>query len=416
MPRKTLSITTCALTLAALLLSLTAAHAADTERVLYSFNGTTGSEPIGLTADASGNLYGASTATAAQKHGSVFRLAKGPAGHWNMTVLYEFRGGADGNGPNGNLVFDLSGNLYGTTIYGGPSNLCCGTVFELTPTASGPWKKTTLYSFTDVSAGRYPYAGVIFDTAGNLYGTTSVGGSDGGCGAAFELSPSSSGAWTETTLHGFGCGNDGNLPAAPLVFDQKGNLYGTTGSGGGKNTTVCTAGCGTVFELTLNAGAWTEQVLYAFGDGTDGDFPDGPLVLDAAGNLYGTAGAGGDFGRGVVFELSPGTGGTWTESTLYSFEGGSDGQLPQFGLIRTRAGNFYGVTDAGGVSCNCGTVFELLPVTGGGWAENILYTFSGGTDGGYPYSGLAIDKQGSLYGATTLGGTDNQGTIFRLFP
>jgi uncharacterized repeat protein (TIGR03803 family) len=414
-----LSLATCAVTFASLLLSLTAAHAADTERVLYSFNGVNVAvnivTAVGLSIDASGSLYGLGGPTSTHPYGSILRLAKGPAGHWNMTVLYEFRGAADGNGPNGNLVFDSSGNLYGTTAYGGPYGQ--GTVFELTPTASGPWKETTLYSFTDLSAGRYPYAGVIFDAMGNLYGTASVGGTTGGCGTVFELSPSSSGAWTETTLHGFGCGNDGNIPAAPLVFDQKGNLYGTTQNGGGKNTTICgVIGCGTVFELTPGSGAWTELALYAFGDGTDGSFPAGPLVLDAAGSLYGTAAAGGDFGYGAVFELSPGSGATWTESTLYSFAGGTDGQLPQFGLVRTMAGNFYGVTDVGGASCNCGTVFELAPVAGGGWAKNTLYTFLGGTDGGNPYSGLVIDKQGGLYGATTLGGADNQGTIFRLFP
>ncbi len=195
-----------------------------------------------------------------------------------------FRGGKDGDGPNGDLVFDSSGNLYGTTIYGGLSSGsgCCGTVFELTPTASGPWKETTIYSFTDPSAGRFPYAGVIFDAVGNLYGTASVGGSTSDCGTVFELSPSSDGTWTETTLHQFQCGNDGALPAVPLVFDQKGNLYGTTWDGGGKNTTVCTTtmDAARFSNWTPNSGTWTEKVLYAFGDlGVMEVFPKDPLCL-----------------------------------------------------------------------------------------------------------------------------------------
>jgi len=408
-----------------LLLAVAGLHAADTERVLYSADGVNVTTPYGLSADASGNLYGAAGGTSTHPYGSIFRLAKGPTGHWNMSVLYEFRGGKDGDGPNGDLVFDSSGNLYGTTIYGGLSSGsgCCGTVFELTPTASGPWKEKPIYSFTDPSAGRYPYAGVIFDAVGNLYGTASVGGSTSDCGTVFELSPSSGGTWTETTLHQFQCGNDGALPAVPLVLDQKGNLYGTTWDGGGKNTTVCTYdGCGTVFELTPNSGTWTEKVLYAFGNGTDGGFPEGSLFIDRPGNLYGLAAGGGDLsacgghGCGAVFELSPGSSGVWSESIAYAFLGGTDGQLPEGRLTVSWTGRLFGVTEGGGQACNCGTVFALSPTTGGGWQENVLYAFSGADDGAYPYDGLVLDKQGSLYGATYSGGTSNQGVVFKIIP
>ncbi len=423
MPRKTLSLATRALTLAALLLSLTTAYASDTERVLYSANGVNVATPFSLTVDASGNLYGVGGPTPAHEYGSIFRLSKGPAGHWNMTVLYEFRGAADGDGPNGNLVFDSAGNLYGTTIYKGDHNCSCGTVFELSPTPSGPWKETTLYSFMNLGDGREPYAGVIFDLAGNLYGTTSVEGSGSDCGTVFELSPSSGGTWTETTIHTFQCGNDGFISYAPLVFDQKGNLYGTTADGGGKNTTNCPYyGCGAVFELTPNSGSWTEKVLYAFGDGNDGGYPEGPLVMDMAGNLYGTAAGGGNLsacgghGCGAVFELSPSADDVWTESIPYAFTGGNDGQLPTSAMILTRAGSLFGVTEIGGPTCDCGTVFEVSPNSEGGWTEKVLYAFAGGNDGSLAFGDLILDKQGSLYGTTYEGGTDNQGTVFKLIP
>jgi uncharacterized repeat protein (TIGR03803 family) len=424
MPRKTLSFTTCAITLAAtLVLSLTTAHAADTDLVLYSFNGVRLSAPISpLIMDASGNLYGASDyETGGNTNGAIYRLSKGTSQQWTMTVLYEFTGAADGRNPEGPLILDAAGNLYGTTPYNGKSpHYCCGTVFELTPTASGPWKLTTLYSFKGEGDGdgEAPGSGLIFDAAGNLYGTTQNGGTSN-LGAVFEVSKSG-GGWTESILHSFQGGSDGEEPLSPLVLDKNGNLYGETATGGGQGTACSAIGCGTVFELTPNSGVWNEKVLYAFTGGTDGGYPNGPLVIDPSGNLYGAAGTGGDLscfstGCGVVFELSPGSEGQWTENALFAF-GGADGITPLGPLILNRTGSLYGMTNGGGPTCNCGTIFELSPNSEGGWNENILYAFTGGRGGLYPQTGLVEDKTGSFYGATYEGGAYNTGTIFKIFP
>ena len=337
-----------------------------------------------------------------------------------MTTLYEFRGAADGRGPKGNLIFDAAGNLYGTTLYTGKTEYCCGTVFELTPTASGPWKQTTLYSFKGGDDGGVPNgSGLVFDNAGNLYGTTSEYG-QGGYGTVFELSPTATGGWTQTVLYSFRGGSDGAAPESGLVFDKVGNLYGETPAGGGKTNGACIyGGCGTIFELTPGSDGWTENLLYSFSGGTDGGGPAGGLDMDAAGNLYGAASFGANSscpsGCGAAFELSPGTGGTWTESVLYAFSG-RDGSNPLGPLILSRDGDLYGATETGGPTCNCGTVFELSPNSEGGWNQNILYAFTGGSDGLYPQTGLVEDKTGSFYGATYEGGAYNMGTIFKIFP
>ncbi|MFI5115931.1 MAG: choice-of-anchor tandem repeat GloVer-containing protein, partial [Terriglobales bacterium] len=260
-------------------------------------------------------------------------------------VLYTFQGGTgDGAFPQAGLIFDTAGNLYGTTSLGGAYGF--GTVFELTPTAGGTWTEKVLYSFkNDGTDGSNPKAGVIFDAAGNLYGTTSLGGAGvcqgAGCGTVFELTPAAGGTWTEKVLHSFGGATDGVIPEAGLIFDAAGNLYGTTGYGGPYNW-------GTVFELTPAAGGtWTENVLYSFQGGADGAGPAAGLVFDAAGNLYGTTEVGGagvcqGNGCGTVFELTPAAGGTWTENVLYRFQSGADGANPYDALIFDAAGNLYG--------------------------------------------------------------------------
>lgn len=393
--------------------TLSIGAAAQTEKVLYSFNGVNAGGPYSLTVDAAGNLYGVSSYTPTHKYGAVFKLTKGPTGHWSMTVLYDFRGAADGEGPNGNLVFDAVGNLYGTTEYGGGVYNCsCGVVFELSPTASGPWKETTLYSFKGGTDGALPQAGVIFDAAGNLYGTAASGG-------VFELSPNSQGGWTKTAIYAFKGGSDGLSSYAPLVFDQSGNLYGVTEFGGGIGSCYETWGCGTVFELTPNSGSWTEKVLYAFTGQGDGGDPFGGLVIDNQGNLYGVTAIGGNLsgcggsGCGTVFELSLGSDGLWTESNPYAFLGGDDGAYPQAQLAISGAVHFYGVATQGGSACGCGTVFELSK-TQHGWAESTVHQFAGGSDGAYPYGGVVFNKQGTIFGATGAGGTNNQGTVFNL--
>ncbi len=219
-------------------------------------------------------------------------------------MLYSFPGGSGGGYPFAGLIFDSAGNLYGTTRYDGSSGW--GVVFELTPRANDQWVETVLYSFTGGADGSTPYAGLIFDGAGNIYGTTSAGGNltctylPDSCGVVFELTPSASGPWIETILYSFTGGSDGANPNAGLIFDSGGNLYGTTLYGGNQNND------GVVFALTPSAsGQWTETVLQAFTGGNDGARPYDGLILDSANNLYGTAFAGGSASSGVVFELTP---------------------------------------------------------------------------------------------------------------
>src|ERR1035441_9689320 len=241
-------------------------------------------------------------------------------------VLYSFYGGTDGNGPEAGLIFDAAGNLYGTTGAGGTANT--GTAFELTPTAGGGWTEKVLYSFGAYGTdGVVPYAGLIFDAAGNLYGTTYAGGTYYQYGTVFELTPAAGGGWTEKVLHNFVAnGTDGYYPWAGLAFDRFGNLYGTTSTGG-------TYEGGIVFELTpAGSGGWTETVLHRFGNAMDGSGPLAGLIFDAAGNLYGTTSGGGTY-DGTVFELTPAGGGSWTEKVLWSFGSGTDGFAPQVGLV-----------------------------------------------------------------------------------
>lgn len=254
-----------------------------------------------------------------------------------------------------------------------------------------------LHSFTGGSDGGFPQAGLIFDSKGNLYGTTEFGGTGGGfcgtCGTAFELTPGVSGTWTETVLYAFGstASSDGVFPIGPLIFDGKGNLYGAASQGGA-------LGGGTVFELSPgSSGTWTEKVLYNFTGGADGGFPyGGGLVFDGSGNLYGTTPSGGKYGFGTVFELIPGATGTWTEKVLHSFTGGNDGAYPYGStLILDSAGNLYGVAGQGGFH-DYGVVFKLT--RGSGWAEKVLYAFPGGAGGSFPEGNLVFDSAGKLYG------------------
>lgn len=269
---------------------------------------------------------------------------------------------------------------------------------------------TVVYSFDRIDGGA-PASFLILDAAGNLYGTTAAGGAYG-YGTVFELSPDGNGKWTEKVLYSFdpNNGQDGSRPEAGLIFDAAGNLYGTTYAGG-------TYGCGIGFELTPQAGGgWAEQLLHSFaGKGGDGCGPRAGLIFDAAGNLYGTTARGGAHSFGTVFELMPQAGGGWQEEVLYSFAGiGTGGATPNAGLIFDPSGNLYGTTWAGG-SRNVGTVFELTPQAGGGWQEKALYSFLGLEDGGRPLSCLTLDAAGNLYGTTSQGGTGfNQGTVFEL--
>jgi uncharacterized repeat protein (TIGR03803 family) len=329
------------------------------------------------------------------------------------TVLHSFAGGTkDGANPFAGLVLDSAGNLYGTTQHGGASANCgsagCGTIFKLTPVR----KFTLLHSFTGQPMdGAIPSAGLITDSAGNFYGTTESGGASGN-GTVFKLSPTG----VETVLHSFaGFPSDGTDPEAGLIRDSAGNLYGTTRFGG--TTHTCgTGGCGTIFKVAPDG---TETVLYSFPGPPEGKEPLGGLILDSAGNLYGSTSVGGTLGNGNVFMLAP----DGTESVLHSFGGHpTDGTFPRGDLIRGSAGNFYGTTGAGGASNNCGadgcgTVYKLTsPGT-----ESLLYSFAGvPKDGIAPFAGLLQNPAGNLYGVTDGGGTSRNcgsvgcGMIFKL--
>jgi len=385
-------------------------------------------------------------------------LAVPASAEWKEKVLYSFQGGTDGEGPVGGVVFGADGNLYGATQFGGADNCspmaACGAVFQVSPQKHGSWTETVLYVFKGKASndGEYPEGGLIADSGGNLYGTTAYGGTGncvllgikGGCGTVFELSPPAEqgGAWTETILYSFPTAKQGYVPNGNLVFDGAGNLYGATTYGGGKGT-ICDSfyggQCGAAFELsppTTKGGKWTEKVLHRFagvepgeryGDGAN---PNGGLVFDRSGAIYGTTYIGGNGsggcnegggyeGCGTVFVLKPpiGKNGIWEESVLHRFRGQpSDGFGPYGGLVLGSRGELYGTTDGGGAH-EAGLVFELKPPTtqGRGWTESFLHVFRGGDDGNIVTAGLLQGVDGRFYGSAS-GGTFFRGVIFRLTP
>jgi len=308
------------------------------------------------------------------------------------TVLYAFSG-PDGEAPLATLVRDNSGNLYGTTYSGGAAGAGC--VFELKPT-NGEWKETVLYAFTGGNDGGSPAAGLIFDKQGNLYGTTERGGVYDQ-GTVFVLKPASSG-WTETVLWSFAGGNDGAGPRTSLLLDSAGNLYGTTvGRGNG-----CFEGCGTAFELKLTRKGWKEEVLYSFTNGTEGGEPWAGMVMDTSGSLYGTTLYGGLYTYGVVFKLRRAKR-QWRETILCDFTGNADGGAPYSGVAFDNHGNLYGTTNLGGYKSGdvgYGTVFELGPSKRGRWKLTVAHTFTSSGDGRNPYAGVTLDENGNLYGTT----------------
>lgn len=327
---------------------------------------------------------------------------------------------ADGESPQTGVIRDANGNLYGTTLTGG-SRSNEGTVFEVSPPQGGhgPWTETVLYAFCTSGTctdGNQPLGGLTFDSHGNLYGTT-TGGGPHGQGVVFELSPSGGGQWAYNILYGFcaqqGCA-DGRTPQyGSLVFDAAGNLYGTTQGGGSQNY-------GTVFELTPSGGSWTETVLHSFCSATnctDGEEPIGGVVLDAHGNIYGVTPGGGTQNLGVAYELSQ-SGGSWTETVLQNFcDNCTSGYHPQQTMILDGNGNLYGSTYQGGTLAR-GVAFELSPIGGGQWTETVLYNFcSVGAclDGAYPQSPMLFDPQGNLYGVASAGQWGG-GVAFELSP
>jgi uncharacterized repeat protein (TIGR03803 family) len=366
----------------------------------------------GLIFDQKGNLYGITGLGGTGGNGTVFKLTPKADGSWAKSVLYNFTGGTDGGAPYASLTFDQKGNLYGTTANGGAQGN--GAVFKLAPNADGSWTESVIYSFLGGEDGRLPYASLIFDQEGNLYGTTGHGGT-GDNGTAFKLTPNANGSWTESVLYRFLGGKDGSLPGAGLIMDPVGNLYGATIYGNSGNSGRCLSGeCGVVFELMPNAdGTWTESVLCRFTGSKDGGNPWAGLISDQAGNLYSTAEVGGcpDGNCGVVFELTPNKDGTWIESVLNSFSG-RDGIQPVAGLIFDPAGNLYGTTR--GAGAGMGVVFKLAPNSKGVWSETVLHRFLD-RPGAFPYAGLIFDASGNLYG-TPFGGNSTFGSVFEVTP
>ncbi len=406
------------LTLALAALSAGAvAIAADTPKVLHSFgsNGARGGSDLyaGLTLDAAGNLYGAAESGGRYGFGIVFELSTDSSGAWHETILYSFKGHQDGANPHATLVWDRAGNLYGTTANGG-GTACgrgCGTVFMLSPSA-GAWTETVLYRFTGPADGEVAYAGVVVDAAGNVYGAT-LGGGASTFGTIYRLTPGPSNVWQHTILHSFAGKPDGASLYATPTLDDFGNLYGVTEQGGAYNK-------GTVFMIAAAASsAPVEHILYNFKGGADGASPMAPLTFDQSGNLYGTTDAGGSANCGTAFRLSPSQSGAWTETILHTFLGvtAQDGENPN-GLIFDTHGNLYG-TSVGGGTDNPGTIFELSPMPDGSWKETVLYSFLAGLDGAYPSNGLAIDSAGNLYGTTLWGGPSGDttgGVAFQYIP
>jgi uncharacterized repeat protein (TIGR03803 family) len=401
------------------------------ETVLHNFQGTPAflNLSTSVLVDSHGDLYG-TTSTGEFFYGSVFRLRRHARDDWNYETLYSFAGGKDGYAPSAGLIFDARGRLYGTTQYGGvisgqtpcPYQIGCGTVFEITPHSGGASTENVLHRFTGGGDGAQPLASLISDQSGNLYTPASAGGGGGcdyfsvGCGVVLKLSPRRGGKWAADALYHFAA-SDGYSPQSTLIADSSGDLYGTTNAGGegpgyfeGIGGQDCPYGCGTVFMVTRSSGGnWNRKVLYSFtGISGDGSFPWGNLTFDGAGNLYGTTEFGGAYGWGTVFELMPSSGWGWKEIVIYSFTGTSDGSQPVAGLIFDAAGNLYGTTSLGGdnPSCSdgCGTVFKLSP-SGNAWTETVLYSFAGTNgDGAIPTASLIFDAAGNLYGTTSLGG------------
>ena len=328
-----------------------------------------------------------------------------------LSVLYQFTGDVDGKSPQTGVIFDETGNLIGTTALGGGASYC-GTVYQLSPTGSGTWTESTLYTFQGLTDGCSPAGGLIRDPAGNIYGVTQ---GDYRLGAklssVFQLSQSAGGGWTKTTLHVFV--GAGVYPQAPLVIDLAGNLYGSTLFGGTYNL-------GMIYELSPSgSGTWTQTILHSFGAPGDGQYPNGGLVFDHEGILYGTTGGGGSFGKGTAFQLRSSGNGRWKESTIYNFD--STLGTPVAGFTMDTSGSLFGTTWDGG-PYESGLVFELSPDVNNSWTPSILYTFRGlyNGDGAQPSPQLLLDKGRDLWGTTPVGGGGGCGfgcgTIFRLSP
>ena len=441
-----------------------------TEKNIYQFG--QGGTLWGVVLDNRGHLFGSLYSNSSFRYGSVFELAQN-GNSWQENTLYSFTGGTDGRYPWGNISLDASGNIYGATVLGGDlrcdsggyGGAGCGVIFMIQ--SSG--EESVLHSFTGRTEGANPNGGLILDSAGRLWGTTQLNGPGGlfGRGVVFDLTHQGNGTWTETVVHGFANPGDGEQPSSRLVADASGNLFGTTQKGGNHNS-------GTVFEVTRTGGNWKRHLIYSFKNGKDGAAPVGSLIFDSSGNLYGTTQYGGGSGRchyqtgpihcGTVFKLTHQTDGSFSESVLYAFKGKTDGALPRSALVFDANGNLFGTTFSGGLK-NQGTVFELTPTSNGwtesvisnigghpvstltvdsagnlygtnqgyyqrkvqgtvfellhaqsGWTKKVLHSFTGPPDGSQPFAGVIFDANGNLFGSTIAGGSHGFGSVFELMP
>jgi uncharacterized repeat protein (TIGR03803 family) len=388
----------------------TAAWGAPKYKVLHAFIG--GNDGGGLWGslllDKQGNVYGTTISGGPKgKGGTAFKLSRQANGRWTQTVLYSFcslSNCTDGGGSTAGMIFDAGGNLYGTTVGGGKHD--SGVAFELTPRGHG-WTETVLYNFCSLTGckdGGSPWAGLVRDGVGNMYGTGY---------AAFELSPESDG-WKEVALHDFSCRNGDGCGPYAVILDASGNLFGETNMGG--TSKLCGGGCGTVYELQRTSGGWKEHILHDFGTGNDDmGFPGGPLLRDKTGNLYGTAG-GGTHAHGAVYRLTRLPDGHWKAAIQHSFTGGANGDGPSGGVAMDKSGNLYGTTVAGGdPNCDCGVVYKLTSQATGKWKYTVLHRFTG-NDGAQPIAQLVLDSKGNLYGTTITGGAGGYGVGFELTP
>lgn len=396
-----------------IILFCVASNSAASETVLHQFipwaNGT---GPTGLASDAQGNFYGATYQGGLYGNGTVFKLSPGSNGQWTETVLYNFGGYAgDGVAPFAPVILDAAGNIYGTTTFGGGSGDGFGTVFEVSPAANGTWTEKILYAFQGLpNDGLYPYVGLAMDAAGNLYGITQEGGS-GNCN---QYGVDNCGTVYELSPESDGTWTEkviynfqstSAVPLAGVVLDAEGNVYGVTDEP-----------YGAVFELSPSSGAWTYNILHTFGTGNDGRFPTG-VILDPAGNIYGMTEGGGATDDGTVFELQRGASG-WHENILYNFAAGGPGYSPSGSLVRDSQSNFFGAVEFSfgqppQLQSN-GTVFELTPAAGNSWTATTVYLFQGGADGNGA-GGLTLGSDGTLYGLSN-GGIAEVGAAFSLTP
>jgi hypothetical protein len=383
---------------------------AQTLHVLYTLTNPPGGGLSGLTLDQAGNLYGTTYYGSPE---TVFEL-RHEGSSWLFQPLYYFHPQNDGHAPFAPVIFGPDGALYGTTIQGGELPFCyfelgpCGTVYSVQP-KPGPcggaicfWNETRIYwfgVFNGVGDGYNPGTGpVIFDPAGNIYGTTNLGGLYGQ-GTAYQLVKTQNG-WTEHIIANFTTNNSAQNNVSGLTFNSTGSLFGTVYSGGP---------FGQVFELTPSGQGWNEQTIYSFQGGSNGAYPVGGLVFDAAGNAYGTTAGAYQSQQGILFQLSPQADGTWKETVLYLFPGNG----PVNNLTMDAAGNIYGTTPGtpGINPDHNGMVFKLSPINGS-WTFTQLYEFTGGDDGAFPSGIVAVDPAGNLYGVTVA----SPGTIWELTP